>query len=154
MTQVALILLFSVGVLGTVITGLRLQKVVELARIDQPDLIRSFMLVADIVMWSQLEINLIIICANLPALAALWKRARQGLKSASELTGSIPYGSQASRSYALESQAGRRTTAPGVVKNHSSSQERIMPSDNDIVRSTTVVVDFQQKSYPPQESAV
>ena len=35
------------------------------------------LLVADIIKWSQLEVNLIITCANAPALVAIWKRLHE-----------------------------------------------------------------------------
>ena len=69
--------LFSLGVLGTAITGLRLEKVVGLTNQDRTSLVQAMLLVSDIIKWSQLEVNVIITCANAPALVAIWKRLHE-----------------------------------------------------------------------------
>jgi hypothetical protein len=70
-------LLFSLGAVGTAVTALRLWKCVVLFRIYGRDsnTPRWLVEVTHLVLLSQVEFSIIIVCANLPGLAALFKRS-------------------------------------------------------------------------------
>ncbi|KAI9781114.1 MAG: hypothetical protein M1816_002472 [Peltula sp. TS41687] len=130
-----LIGLFSMGVLGTIVTALRLRKVIELQSQDH-NLASSFVLVADIIKWSQLEINLIITCANMPALAGMWKHLNGSLRSTLGATSSSHYGPRT-----VESGIPMEGPMPSACgKNLNVSRGSTRSELNDIIRSTTVVV--------------
>jgi hypothetical protein len=69
-------LLFSMGSIGAAVTALRLWKVVVLYRIygREVNSVRWFVGVVYVVLLSQAEASTLVVCANLPALAALLKR--------------------------------------------------------------------------------
>ncbi|KAI9885025.1 MAG: hypothetical protein M1823_003193 [Watsoniomyces obsoletus] len=112
--KAGLLLIFSLGLVGTVATIIRLRKALDGARLEGAaggTEAVPIMLPIELVFWSQLEVNCLIICANLPAFATLWKyireRRRTSVRGANSTTKhaasdpkSEPYpsGSQADRS--------------------------------------------------------
>lgn len=147
-SAVVLIILFTVGVAGTVVTALRLKRVVELTRAYNVDLVAAMLLVIDIIKWSQLEVNLIIACANLPALAALWKHVHEGGRSTRSGTGS--YLQSARSFFASKSwpEAGGTTTAASG-KGFRCCTESVSPPSLDIVRSTNIVINLEDRPQHP-----
>ncbi|KAI9882493.1 MAG: hypothetical protein M1823_005765 [Watsoniomyces obsoletus] len=147
--KLGLIILFSLGVLGTVVTALRTRKVVELTELGPGNLVRAMLLVVDIIKWSQLEINLIITCANCPAFAALWKHMHErrpwvsgSSRSAPAAPGTLELGSASSTSDTKDlTSAGAKPgrSRPGHIEFRSSSS-------NDIVRSTTLGVQLEERA--------
>jgi ABC-type nickel/cobalt efflux system permease component RcnA len=77
---VALMLLFSLGAIGTAVTALRLWKVTVVARISGADVgsVRWFVEMTHVVLLSQIECAIIVVCANMPGLAALLKKTKDG----------------------------------------------------------------------------
>jgi hypothetical protein len=79
---VGLVLLFSLGGIGTVVTSVRLWKVVVLTSTLEREVgsVRWFIEATNVVMLSHIEVCIIIICANFPGVAALRKHhgRRQG----------------------------------------------------------------------------
>lgn len=128
------------GVLGTIITALRLRKVIELTQSREGHHpVHSMILVAEIIKWSQLEINLIITCANLPALAGMRKHLKGPSRSTIGATSSSPYSART-----LES--GIPMEGPinsAVGKNFNGIKWPTRPDVNDIIRSTTVVIKIE-----------
>jgi hypothetical protein len=72
---VGLVLLFSLGGIGTVVTTVRLWKVVVLTSTLEREVgsVRWFIEATHVVMLSHIEVCIVIICANFPGLAALRK---------------------------------------------------------------------------------
>lgn len=139
---VALMLVFALGALGTISTAIRMWKTlaVVFAFLEAANTspVGWLPLVTTTVMWSQVEVNLIVFCANLPALSSLWHFFRDPNRSKAKSRG--PSGN-ASNSYQLESHKGSRMTASSSNKiEATSSQEQIIPNYHQIMRSTTLDV--------------
>ncbi|KAI9833223.1 MAG: hypothetical protein M1826_000136 [Phylliscum demangeonii] len=134
--KVGLVALFSIGLLGTIVTAVRLAKLFDLANIEVATAVIPFLATThSVVMWSQVELNIVLLCVNLPALAALWKHGIH-------LTRAPPQ----YQSYKLEdTPKGSRhmTTALASAHHPAASQEQMMHNTNEIVRSTTVIVDVE-----------
>lgn len=75
-----LVLIFSFGVVGTVATIMLLQRALDGARqewgVPRESVSIPLTLPTTLIFWSQLEVNCMIICANLPAFATLWNYIR------------------------------------------------------------------------------
>jgi hypothetical protein len=74
--KVALIFIFSLGAIGTAVTALRLHKIVEMHTVyaREPGSVRWFVVAAHVLLLSEIECCIILMCANLPALAAWLKK--------------------------------------------------------------------------------
>jgi uncharacterized membrane protein YgcG len=83
-TTVARMLLFSMGAVGTAVTTLRRWKVALLYQLygSQTNSPRWIIEITHVVLLSQIEISIIVMCANLPGLAA-WLKRSLGSRSAS-----------------------------------------------------------------------
>jgi hypothetical protein len=68
--------LFSLGAIGTAVTALRLHKMVELQAIyaREPGTVHWFVVAAHGLLLSEIECYIILLCVNLPALAAWLKK--------------------------------------------------------------------------------
>jgi hypothetical protein len=80
---VALLLLFSIGLVGAAVTTLRLWKVTALLRTPRRDVrtVRFLVDVTYVQLLSALELSIIVMCSNTPGLAALIKRWRHDVTS-------------------------------------------------------------------------
>ncbi|KAI9808362.1 MAG: hypothetical protein M1826_004346 [Phylliscum demangeonii] len=142
LVRLGLIALFVLGMAGCILTVIRLVKAVEITNavrgghIEWPAWLS---LVAEAIMWSEIEQNVFILCANLPALAALYKTARAATRASG--SGSRP---RPPSNYELGSHKHRVVTSSAVGQTTvSSSEEQIIPYDQDIVRSTKVVISVE-----------
>jgi hypothetical protein len=82
-----LVVLFSMGLLGTALTTLRLWALVRIYQLSQhlPHDEHWMMSFATMTLVSVLELSVIAVCANLPTMAALWRHAQP--KAAAALRG-------------------------------------------------------------------
>jgi hypothetical protein len=69
-------LIFLLGIIGTAVTVLRLRMVIELHAIylHKPGSVRWFVVAANVMLLTEIECSIILICANLPALTPWMKR--------------------------------------------------------------------------------
>ncbi|KAI9829538.1 MAG: hypothetical protein M1826_005583 [Phylliscum demangeonii] len=74
--KAALVCLFLIGFIGTIATLVRLCKAIVLIQPPAKDTIDQFLGTINLLFWSELELNVASVCANLPAIAALWKTRR------------------------------------------------------------------------------
>ena len=140
--------LFSVGLGGTAATAVRLWKTIELAKMFSIVLLESFFTGPTIIMWSQIELNTIVICANLPALSAGLRRRREPHRRAYEPGLSL----RSPRPLELTRQKGSGLAVSATRKSLSSSEEGIIdPHYHDIIRSTTVMVEVEDMEQAKSE---
>ncbi|KAI9747013.1 MAG: hypothetical protein M1815_004735 [Lichina confinis] len=131
--KVALSVVFALGAVGTVSTALRMWKTLAVvfaflsAAKSSP--VGWLPLVTTVVMWSQVELNLIIVCANLPALSSLWTYARDPSRRSGGKSSCARTAASDTRSYQLESSKASRSavSAKVMVPATSPSEEQIMP---------------------------
>ncbi|KAI9824139.1 MAG: hypothetical protein M1826_007453 [Phylliscum demangeonii] len=160
--KIGLVIVFLLGVFGTIATILRLQKAVKYSKrsafANVIDILDPFF---GMIFWSHIEIQLTVICANLPAAAAFWRFMRQyrdtifstgkssahGTGKSHTGPGSFPRrrGAHAGSSFAMDSRRSQHGLVTSTIDHHStSSEEQMVPKGSDIVRSTRVVVDVEQ----------
>jgi hypothetical protein len=71
---VALIIIFLMGLIGTAVTILRMVKLLNIRRTPMPLIVVFLGRLMDNIMWSMVEISVLIVCANLPGIYALLRR--------------------------------------------------------------------------------
>ncbi len=79
----ALIIIFSVGLVGTAVTILRMVKLLDIRRTPFSLIVVFLGRLMDNIMWSMVEISLLIVCANLPGIYALSRRGGEQTTAAS-----------------------------------------------------------------------
>lgn len=144
-----MVILFSVGLVATVITIVRMVRMIQIRRVP-PERVPTWLpMVMNTIMWSEIEIAILIMCANLPGIYALWRRPKP--TSSNRTPGSygdakspargLHYdsigGSKKEASAAASSAFGNRTTTT------SSSEEHIVSQPDEIHLSTRVVVNVE-----------
>lgn len=74
----ALLSIFSVGIVATIATAMQLRAVHDIQRSanSATSFASRFQIVAEAIMWTQVEVTTATICANFPTLTALWKAMR------------------------------------------------------------------------------
>lgn len=140
-----LVAIFSVGLAGTAATAYRTSIVAQLFDQARTDPTVWMGRIVNLVLWSQIEVDIAALCANLPAIAGFWRTIRARRKTSTASKSASGYGS-AGNSYELRSnrQHGVGATSASAVRgplqeNHLSlSQEHIIPKEDRIVRSTRV----------------
>lgn len=138
-TPVGFAFIFLLGVLGTVATIVHLAKAVQLVSSYDENMLKGALGASDLVFWSQIELNLGAVCANLPLLTDLLKILRQRRNESSDATISSRITSR------VLDLSGRRlngtvTTVMGGLP--TSSEEHILPH-NEIMLSTEVNVEVE-----------
>lgn len=88
--------------------------------------------------WTQIEISLGTVCANLPALAALGRTLWQQHKSSARSGGQ-----ENLQHYELRAQGGVSSTKS--PRTFSSSEEHIVSKDRGIIQSTQIKVDYEER---------
>lgn len=73
--------LFSFGLLGTAITILRVALMVEIRRVPSPLATVWLTRMMKAIMWSEIEISILILCANLPGIYALLRSSASSTTS-------------------------------------------------------------------------
>ncbi len=121
-----------------VVTTLRLWKVSETANFSEEDVLRdptrANSVNSTVIMLTEVEINIILCCASLPALASLWRYIRDPARRKAQPPTSN--GIASDRLELSQRNYGRTiTTVDGVHRQ--ASQEQMIPDYHDIVRSTT-----------------
>lgn len=144
------------GIVVTIATMIRVAIFVRLFRlqitmgiVNQVEFLAKVVRIAlDGLFWAEIEIHLGIICANLPALAMLWKALRGRVKSSYAKYGRSGSARAGSNSYALGSRTKSSANAVrfGVkgTGTFSTSEERIMSKDDGILKSTEVTMDVER----------
>ncbi len=157
-------MLFSVGLIATAVTIVRMVRMIEIRRVPPPFLPIWLPMVMNNIMWSEIEIAVLIMCANLPGIYALWRKPKSTSSSSNRTPGSYGHagsygdgkgqrglhydslggggggGGSASRKEsgaAAVSAFGNRTTTT------SSSEEHIVAQPDGIHLSTRVVVNVE-----------
>lgn len=142
-------IIFAIGILVTAATISRLVIVVQLLKLYESQ--KSFKLTPDdlakfvqVIIWAEVELNLALCCANLPAFATLWKTLNT--PKVTYFTGSGKTHQYHADAYALGNRGRNAGTVSTKATTTTSSQERIVVPNNDIVRSTEVVVNVERES--------
>ncbi|KAI9755393.1 MAG: hypothetical protein M1815_005028 [Lichina confinis] len=104
--------------------------------------------------WTQIEMNLGIICANLPSLASLGRAISRRQKTPNAY--SDPHGGNKAR-YELSGNSPPQQPRPRpdkngatssnqvvVISSRNTSEEQMVPKDSDIVRSINVEVNYER----------
>lgn len=142
---VGLIIVFSIGLVGTIETIRRLAQAAEASNMSNSDDTRLI----ELPYRSQMEINLVTICANLPAFASLWNYIRRR-RNESKIT-TTPVGrDRISPTYfgeSLEKSDGTVTSTTVVgesmdVEKLSMDGEQFSIKHGSIVRTTRLQVDI------------
>ena len=126
MAAVALALVFFVGVVGTVATCFRIWRISVVMRsglnFTSP---RWFYAVPDLILFSQIEVNLATMCVNAPAVAALWNTLRAGKETTTPTPVSGPTGCELERLGGRDLDRNRSKQVDHEAQ--SLSQERLCP---------------------------
>lgn len=142
--KAGLALVFLLGTIGTVATIVRLTKVARDVHLPSISASDATEIVAAYHFWSNVEITLVTICANLPALAALFNVSRR--RKRPRLTGSDLNARRDTDGYPLGSDlppTGKQFSADGAGPPLGYREERIMP-----IQSTPETVDVELARDP------
>lgn len=140
-------MVFSIGIFGTIATGLRLWQTLAVVDaylnrrlLDGP--IGWLPIIATVTMWSQMELNSIIICANSSGLVSLWNVIRHHRPKQTPSKPRLRAHNVHHHMELGDSQGAGQAAASGGCPDleHSSSQEQMIPNYHEIVQSTTVDV--------------
>ena len=141
--------LFSLGCVVSFATAYRLAEIVGWPHSQTANnLVKWYAKHEAFHLWTQIEINLGLICANLPSLAALGRAMRKrhqtgngysdpysGNKAHYELSGNAPRSNKSNK---------KPVPSNDVVVGRNTSEEQMVPKDSDIVRSTNVQVNYER----------
>ncbi|KAI9825359.1 MAG: hypothetical protein M1826_007037 [Phylliscum demangeonii] len=150
-----LALVFLVAGAGCVATAVRLASSVQanqaigLLQHGWPEWLT---VVAKAIMWSLVEVYLITLCANLPALAALFRKRGWQMTSRSRSRPSKLRTATFDYELSDNDPKQRAVSISAVGRHHTvnSSEEHIIPLHRDIVRSTRVMVSVEPAPAPVQ----
>lgn len=150
-----LILIFSIGLVGTAETGRRLAAAVQALRHPQRDELR----VIEIPFRSNIEITAVTVGANLPAFASLWnyiRRRRQESKASSAAGPSTRMSPLALRpgydenKTAISSSVTAMTGSDDLEKCSTNERTYVSASPGDILRSTKLEVSVESPPSRPR----
>ncbi|KAI9783849.1 MAG: hypothetical protein M1816_001150 [Peltula sp. TS41687] len=127
------------GLAGTAASAYRMSIVAKLFN-NEINPVVSMSRIVNLILWSQIEVDIVILCANVPAVAGFLKTVRARRKTLTNTTSTYALQSPRQNNFSASVST---PTGPRPRDDLEDGQEHIVPKGNRIVQSTEVDVSIR-----------